>query len=210
MKKVMYGKMVALFLALTQVTALSGCAREKAVNESTSGSTLFEPIGEAETDKAQDAALQDASASETQTENVQEEVPATESEPEKEEGSVISRKDGERFEETITLEGMEEKVKYEHVLSSALGFEIDYDYESLVRKSEPDRERFISVYDDPENPDNYLDIKNVPENVEAALASVTDDLSNDYEIITEEYVLDNAGSCTRVDASDVAVVASTM
>ncbi len=53
---------------------------------------------------------------------------------------------------------MEETVRYEHVRNTALGFEMDYDFESFVRRSEPDRECFISVYDDPEAPENYLEV----------------------------------------------------
>ena len=63
---------------------------------------------------------------------------------------------GERFEETIILEGMEEKVKYEHVRNDTIGFEIDFDYESFIRQSEQNKEKFISIYDDLKNPENYL------------------------------------------------------
>ena len=47
------------------------------------------------------------------------------------------KKDGERFEDVIILEGMEETVRYEHVRNDTIGIEMDYDYESFVRKSEP-------------------------------------------------------------------------
>ena len=59
------------------------------------------------------------------------------------------RQDGERFETVIILEGMEEKVNYEHIRREDLGFEMDYDYEAFARQSTPDRERFVSVWDDP-------------------------------------------------------------
>ena len=49
------------------------------------------------------------------------------------------RQNGERFETVIILEGMEEKVNYEHIRNDTLGIEMDYDYESFVRYSEPDR-----------------------------------------------------------------------
>ena len=68
------------------------------------------------------------------------------------------RQNGERFEEVIALEGMEETVRYEHVRNDELGFEMDYDYESLVRRSEPERECFVSIYDDPQNPQYYLEV----------------------------------------------------
>ena len=56
------------------------------------------------------------------------------------------------------IEGIEETVRYEHIINDSIGIEMDYDYESLKRYSESDRERFVSVYDDPEKPEIYLDV----------------------------------------------------
>ena len=81
------------------------------------------------------------------TQPVLTEAPAAEPAVQPEAETVTGRQDGERFESVIILEGMEETVKYEHVRNSAIGFEMDYDYESLVRCSEADRECFVSVYD---------------------------------------------------------------
>ena len=53
------------------------------------------------------------------------------------------RRDGERFEDVIVIEGMEETVQYQHVRNEALGFEIDFDYENLERRSEANRECFV-------------------------------------------------------------------
>ena len=72
--------------------------------------------------------------------------------------SGTGRQDGERFEDVIMIEGMEETVRYEHIINDSIGIEMDYDYESLKRYSESDRERFVSVYDDPEKPEIYLDV----------------------------------------------------
>ena len=213
MKKVMYGKILALSLALIQVTALSGCAKESAVEESTDNSSIFEPISGAETDEAQDSSQhntttteeqtedvqEDASADETQTENGQEETSTDESQPE--ESTAKSRQDGERFEGTIMLEGTEESVNYEHAVSSTIGYEIDYEYESLIRKSDSDTERFISIYDDADNPENYLEIKYLPQDVDATVSSVSDELSKDYEILADTYVLDNGLNCKCVDTT---------
>ena len=113
-----------------------------------------------------------------------------------------SRQDGERFEDVIILEGMEEPVKYEHIRNAALGFEIDYDYESFTRNREAERERFISVYDDPQHPENYLEISCSAEDAETAATSVMETLSQEYEIIREDYFLEKAGSCIRIDASE--------
>ena len=128
-------------------------------------------------------------------------APAAEPAVQPEVETVTGRQDGERFESVIILEGMEETVKYEHVRNSAIGFEMDYDYESLVRRSEADRECFVSVYDKPEAPENYLEVTFRAENAETAADSIGEALSKDYEISRNTYLLDHAGSCTVIDAS---------
>ncbi len=112
------------------------------------------------------------------------------------------RQDGERFETVILLEGMEETVRYEHVRNEALGFEMDYDYESFLRAGEEDRERFISLWDDPESPENYLEVTRRPEDAEAAAAAIRDELAGEYTCTEEPWVLDGARECLRIDASD--------
>ena len=114
---------------------------------------------------------------------------------------LFSRADGERYESTIILEGMEEKVQYEHAVSRSLGFEIDYEYEFYTRYSSAERECFISVYDDAGNPEDYLEIEYWAESADAVVASISEELSKEYEISTDIYELDNAGPCTRIDAS---------
>ena len=112
------------------------------------------------------------------------------------------RQDGERFEKVIMLEGMEETVQYEHAVNGTMGIEIDYEYESLVRRGESDRECFVSRYDDLNQPENYLEVIYSPADADAAAASVSGTLSNDYDLIVESLVLDRAGSCIRIDASE--------
>lgn len=114
------------------------------------------------------------------------------------------RADGERFEEVIMLEGMEETVKYEHVRNESLGFELDYDYESLTRISEPGRELFVSVYDDPESPENYLEVSYSAESAETVVDSIGRSLSEVYDISGEACELERAGSCVKIDASAAA------
>ena len=111
------------------------------------------------------------------------------------------RQDGERFETVIMLEGMEETVKYEHLRNEALGIEMDYEYESFVRQSTPERERFISTWDNPENPENYLEIIYSPENAETIIAFVSSRFSNEYDITKVTRNLTHAGECTRIEAS---------
>lgn len=112
------------------------------------------------------------------------------------------KRDGERFTETIMLEGMEETVRFEHTINDELGIEMDYDYESLDRFSESDCERFISSYDDPEEPQNYLEVRYSAENVDTICAIITDTLSSEYDIIREPYTLDHAGPCVQIEATE--------
>ena len=114
----------------------------------------------------------------------------------------VGRQDGERFEEVITLEGMEETVRYEHIRNDAVGIEMDYDYELFARRSGADGELFVSIYDSPANPENCLELTWSPENAETVAASIGEELSREYEIIREAYVLERAGSCIRIDASN--------
>ena len=112
-----------------------------------------------------------------------------------------ARQDGERFEAVIILEGMEETVQYEHIINGALGFEMDYDYESFARLSGSDRERFISVWDDPENPENYLEVTYRAEDAESVAASVRAELSQTYDLTESVRELTLAGSCSYIEAS---------
>lgn len=111
------------------------------------------------------------------------------------------RQDGERFEAVIFLEGMEETVPYEHIVNKALGFEMDYDYESFVRHSDPERERFISVWDDPGNPENFLEVTHSAEDADTAAAKVRAELSQTYDLLESTRALDRAGECIYIEAS---------
>ena len=110
--------------------------------------------------------------------------------------------DGMRFEEIILLEGMEETVRYEHAGNENVGFELDYEYEVLQRCREAERERFVSRYDDPDDPWNYLEVTYRREDADSVAASVMASLSEDYDsVVTEPVTLDRAGECVRIDAS---------
>ena len=113
---------VALVLAiLLLMTALGGCGKRPAAPEASAPAASTEPVVEpapaapaASPEPAGPAEATEAPAAQTQT----------------------GRRDGERFEDVIILEGMEEPVRYEHIRNDALGFEMDYDYENFVRHSE--------------------------------------------------------------------------
>ena len=108
---------------------------------------------------------------------------------------------GERFEDVIILEGMEETVRYEHIRNDSIGIEMDYDYELFVRRSEPNRECFISVWDNQQNPENYLEITYREEDADTVAASISEALSQEYDLSTGPRELERAGSCTWIEAS---------
>lgn len=128
--------------------------------------------------------------------------PAASSEP-TETQTAVERQDGERFEDTIVIEGMEETVKYEHIRKEAAGFEMDYDYEQFKRQSGADFERFVSVYDDPDTAENYLEVRYNPQDAEAVAEAIDAALSNAYTTSRDDsFELERAGKCIRIDASE--------
>ena len=116
---------------------------------------------------------------------------------------LIGRQNGERFEDVIILEGMEETVRYEHVRNGMIGFEMDYDYESFVRRSDANRECFISIYDNADKPENYLEVTAYTENADAVAVFFTDTLSQTYELLKGARTLDRAGDCIWIEASEL-------
>lgn len=128
-------------------------------------------------------------------------APAEEPAAEPAQDNGTQRQDGERFEGVIILEGMEETVRYEHVRNNTVGFEMDYDYENFVRQNETVHERFVSQYDNPAAPQNYLEVIWQAQDAETVADSVGNELSKKYDITREPYTLEHAGSCIRIDAS---------
>ena len=143
-------------------------------------------------------AVKDDPAGQTAPSAIPADVPAAS--PETEVGTGM--KDGERFETVIMLEGMDQTVKYEHARNDAIGFEMDYDYELFVRQSSSDCERFVSIYDLADDPENYLEVKYDPRDAETVADALGAVLSNDYDIIREPFPLECAGGCIRIDASN--------
>lgn len=119
------------------------------------------------------------------------------------------RENGERFEDVITIEGMEETIQLEHVINETAGFAMDYDYEGFVRRSEADRERFIWSYDDPEKPENFVEVSYSAENAQTVADTIEKELSESYEVYRDTTVLSSGCECIRMDASAVAGGANT-
>ena len=112
-----------------------------------------------------------------------------------------ARQVGERFEDVIIMQGMEETVHYEHIRNEALGIEMDYDYEMFSRESDSGCERFVCVWDDPANIEDYLELTSSPKDADTAAAAIAEELSKDYEVYRDSRELDSAGSCIYLDAS---------
>lgn len=145
-------------------------------------------------------AAQNTAPAEAQT-PAQETTPAAETPAAKPEAEAFpARADGERFEDVIMLEGMEETVQYEHVKSAAFGFEMDYDYENFVRQSDAKSERFVSVWDDPNAPENYIEVRSDTGNAELVADVIIATLSQDYDIRQEYRELERAGQCIHIAA----------
>lgn len=190
MKSKMLKKSITVLVSVSMAAALiTGCNKKAEVTS--------EPASVAVIDITPGA---DISGMQETSETVSEAVPETALETAPEKASESGREDGERFEDTIILEGMEETVKYEHVKNAAIGFAMDYDYESFTRQS-GDSEKFISVYDDAAKPENYLEIKASSDDADTALAAIADELSGEYEVETIDVTLDKAGNCRKIDAS---------
>ena len=176
------GKMAMIALAALLLIILSGCS---SAQDST-------------TVAAEPEVLTAVPVSEAETE-VPIAVPVIEAEPEglPDVTNETRRQDGERFEDVIMLEGMQETVKYEHVRNDSLGIELDYDYENFERHNDSGSERFVSRYD----AGTSLDIGYSPESAEKMADSFAETFSMAYDIVREPCTLAKAGSCIRIDAS---------
>ncbi len=181
----------ALAIALLMTTVFGGCGAQKDSAKETEPVISSDPIS-TETSAVSSAAKSEAG---TETEIETGNVTAPEA------GIVTGRQNGERCEDVIILEGIEETVKYEHVRNDKIGIELDYAYESFNRQSASDCERFVFCYDDPADPQNYFEVTCRAEDADTAAASISEALSKEYDIIKESQVLDHAGSCIHIDAS---------
>ena len=107
---------------------------------------------------------------------------------------------GDRYPGSVTMDGMPQTVQYEQIRSDALGFEMGYNYERFERQSEPGRERFVLIGEDPARPEVYLEITRRSDTAESAAASIAASLSDVYNPSRGEYTLDRAGRCLTVHA----------
>ena len=181
-------KILSVFFSTTIVLSLVACTGSGAGTASSEMPTV-QPI-----DVVQASEQQVQSELPSQTETSEQATPAPAMDETK-------RADGERFESTIIMEGMEEPVQYEHIVNDTLGFEMDYDYENYQRVTDSDKECFVSVYDNADDPWDYLEITYRDQTAEGAIAVVSEELSKEYTIDKFDVDLEKAGTCTKIDAS---------
>ena len=165
-------------IALAAVMMLTGCGKENAAEESPA------PSASAET-----------AATETPV-STTEAPAATTTQTETKTGYMA----GDRYEGTVTLEGMEQTVRYEQIVNETMGFAMGYDYERFERHSENDRERIVLQGEDPENPEVYLEVTRRAEDAETTAASILETLSGQYAPTREAFTLDRAGDCIVIHA----------
>jgi hypothetical protein len=190
---------------LIAMTMLVGCGKQENEN-----ADIFETVSNEtsviDTDNSAETGASTETGTSAETENSAETANSTETGDSSEVGnsteSSSTMKNGDRFDDVIILEGMEETVHYEHVINESIGLEMDYDYESFVRYSDPAFETFISVYDDAQKPENYLEIVHSNETAESVADTIAEDLSKEYDITRTEMTLDHAGSCVKISASE--------
>ena len=118
-----------------------------------------------------------------------------------EETPAIERQHGERFEDVIMIEGMEETIKLEHFVNETAGLAMDYDYESFVCRASSDRLQIVSAYDDPETPENYIEVPYCPDDAETVADAIEKALSAYYAVSRDTAVLKSGVECIHMDAS---------
>ena len=122
---------MALVMAFLLAVALCGCGSQNAAEEP---KPVLEPIPDGETVEsaveaetasadAAPAETTEAPAASTETDGAAKENAAEAETPAADAG--ITRADGERFEDVIMIEGMEEPVHYEHFINAGIGVEIE-------------------------------------------------------------------------------------
>ena len=179
---IMKKKLLLLVFATTMIFSLAGCNKTSQEESAAPANGPIVLFSEPTSGESSEIAASETTASEIV-------VVAEES----------GRADGERFETTIMLEGMEETVQYEHVKNEDIGFEMDYDYESFTRTTGDNSDIFVSAYDDAENPMNYMRIWYMDETVDGMIEWFESEFEN-YEFEVQDYTLENAGVCKRIPA----------
>ncbi len=114
--------------------------------------------------------------------------------------TAVTHQPGDRYEGSVTLDGVAETVRYEQIRNDRIGFEMGYNYERFERYSEPARERFILTGDNLDHPEVYLEVTRRAEDAETAASSIMESLSNVYNPTRSESALDHAGSCIEINA----------
>lgn len=222
-RKSIYKMMGKTAFVLSAITMFGGCGTKDTSTESSNQIVTMETVAtESEDTQASDEVIEsvDTKVSDEEKESTDtqasdevkesndkkvsdevEESTDTDAENKGVTASGTGRKDGERFETTIMIEGTEDTVQYEHIRNEEVGFELDYECDSLVREKGAGVEKIISIYDDASQPDNYLEVTYSKESAEDAAKSISEELSKEYEILQESCELNNAGSSIKIVAT---------
>ena len=166
---------LTMAMAVLSMTMMGGCSKE---DDNTTDETKNETV-----------------ASETEADNDSSEIAVEDTSAA---SGTSGREDGERFEETIMIEGMEETVYYEHYVDTTIGFEIDYEYYELGRSASNEDVTFFSMYDDPNDLENYLEITYSPDDADLTASNLTSEYSSNFEVIQSSVTLDNGVTCTKL------------
>jgi hypothetical protein len=215
--------LLSMAMSLTVIMMLSGCGKGDKASTTTEAPTTISETESTTTDAASETegestAAESTAESEaaltTDEETAAAEAPATTSEsPEGQEvtGSAENKESaeditsaiqiGDRYEDVIPFQGVDEVIKFEHIGNETAGFEMDYDYERFTRKSTESGEVFTLTLFGVEEDDYYLEIKPSNEAADAVAASISDELSKNYDVYKDTYELARAGSCIRIEAS---------
>lgn len=183
-------EVTAFIFAAVLVLSLAGCGKARPVE---TAAPAAEPVVTAEVPAPAESDVQ------APVQDAGQAAPAETAQP----AARPARQDGERYETVIMLEGMEETVHYEHIRRDTLGFEMDYDYESFKRQSDPDRECFVSVWDNSPDPENYMELIHSTADAETVTAFIREKYSAEFDITETDVIrtLEGAGDCTRIEAS---------
>ena len=189
-----------LVLSIALILSLSACGKAPAAAPQPAPTAAPETTAEAQTPAPAETAAPETAPAQTAA-PAPAETSAPAPAPAATPAPAPARQDGERFQSVIVMEGMEEPVNYQHIRNDDIGIEMDFDYESFVRRSEMEREVFLSDWDDPNNPENYLEVTYSPADAETIAASYSSLLSQEYDITLDTRTLDNGVNCTRIEAS---------
>lgn len=187
----------------TESTALTTAAETTAESEelSTAAETVETtaeseaPSTEAESKEAESKEVESKEENEATTTEAQEPAGETETK-ESSNDAVVKRQVGDRYEEVIVFQGVEEKITFERIANETVGFEMDYDCGNFSRKSDENGDVFALNFDG----SYYMEVTSKNETADAIATSISEELSKNYDVYKSETELNFVGNCTMIHA----------